>query len=69
MKRTHRLILAGSCSLALGIGLAACGGSDSSAATTGTPAGNTSSSGGSGGGRLLRGQRTGERQGSGGMGY
>ena len=37
MKRIHRLILAGACSLALGIGLAACGGSsdDNSSTPTG----------------------------------
>ena len=33
MKRIHRLILAGACSLALGIGLAACGGSSNDSST------------------------------------
>ena len=36
MKRIHRLILAGACSLALGIGLAACGGSSNDSSTNST---------------------------------
>src|SRR4029077_20923474 len=48
--RIHRLILAGACSLALGIGLAACGGSSNDSSTnSATPAatGSSASSGGS----------------------
>src|SRR4029077_14368670 len=50
VKRIHRLILAGACSLALGIGLAACGGSSNDSSTnSATPAatGSSASSGGS----------------------
>jgi hypothetical protein len=36
VKRIHRLILAGACSLALGIGLAACGGSSDEGSSTPT---------------------------------